>query len=97
MTDGKRIKVRYSLVVLRVVDDEVDTGQFAGQLEIRGTIEVSQGQGLVDLGGKHFTLKTRPLAAPDLRDFIDCYHPAKRRSWRRNSGTPISNKDFRPS
>ncbi len=27
---------------------------------------------------KHFTLKTRPLAAPDLSDFIDCYRPANR-------------------
>lgn len=27
---------------------------------------------------KHFTLKTRPLALEDLRDFIECYHPANR-------------------
>ena len=27
---------------------------------------------------KHFTLKTRPLATSDLREFIDCYHPADR-------------------
>jgi type I restriction enzyme M protein len=27
---------------------------------------------------KHFTLKTRPLAAPDLSDFIACYKPANR-------------------
>ena len=27
---------------------------------------------------KHFTLKTRPLAAPDLADFLGCYKPGKR-------------------
>jgi hypothetical protein len=58
VTDGKTVKVRYSLVVLQIVDDEVDAGQLAGQLEIRGAIEVNQDQGMLDLGGKHFTLKT---------------------------------------
>lgn len=27
---------------------------------------------------QHFTLKTRPLKAADLRDFIECYHPENR-------------------
>src|SRR5713226_5221168 len=58
MTDGKAVNVHYFLVVVHTVDDEVDTGPLAGQLEVRGTIEVDQGQGMVDLGGKHFTLRT---------------------------------------
>jgi hypothetical protein len=58
LTDGKTVKVRYSLVVLQALDDEADTGPLAGQLEIRGAIEVNQDQGMLDLSGKHFTLKT---------------------------------------
>jgi type I restriction enzyme M protein len=27
---------------------------------------------------KHFTLKTRTLKLDDLKDFIECYHPANR-------------------
>ena len=27
---------------------------------------------------KHFTLKTRPMKLPDLRDFVDCYRPQNR-------------------
>jgi hypothetical protein len=58
MTDGKAVDVHYSLVVVQTVDDEVDTGHLVGQLEVRGTIEVDREQGMVDLGGQHFTLKT---------------------------------------
>lgn len=56
--DGRTVKVHYLLVISRTVDDEADTGPMAGQLEIRGAIEVNQDEGMVDLGGKHFTLKT---------------------------------------
>jgi hypothetical protein len=57
-TDGDTANVRYSLVLIQTIDDEVETGELTGQIEIRGTIEVDQGQGLVDLAGKLFTLKT---------------------------------------
>jgi hypothetical protein len=57
MTDGQSVNVRYSIVVLQTVDDEVDTGELAGQVEIKGGIEVAQGQGMVDLAGKPFMLK----------------------------------------
>ena len=55
--DRKTIRVRYALVVIRTLDDEADTGGLTGQLEIRGAIEVSPNQGMVDLSEKHFTLK----------------------------------------
>ena len=35
MTDGKSPNVRYSQVVIRTVDDEVDTGEMASQVESR--------------------------------------------------------------
>ncbi|RYF60235.1 MAG: SAM-dependent DNA methyltransferase [Comamonadaceae bacterium] len=39
----------------------------------------TQGVWIYDLRtNKHFTLKTRPLATPDLREFIDYYMPANR-------------------
>jgi hypothetical protein len=57
MTDGKSVNVRYSLVVIQTVDDEVDTGHLVGKLEIRGAIEVDQEQGIVDLAGQTFTLQ----------------------------------------
>lgn len=57
LADGRSANVRYSLVVFQTVDDEADTGEQAGQLEIRGAIEVNQEQGLVDLGGQTFTLE----------------------------------------
>ena len=56
MADGKSVNMRYALVVIQTVDDEVDTGDLAGQIEIRGAIEVGQGQGMIDLAGKLFTL-----------------------------------------
>ena len=56
MTDGQSVNVRYSIVVLQTVDDEADTGQLASQLEVRGAIEVGQGQGMVDLAGMNFRL-----------------------------------------
>ena len=56
MTGGKAVNVRYSLIVIQTVDDEVDTGELASQHEIRGAIEVGQGQGMIDLAGKLFTL-----------------------------------------
>lgn len=55
--NGQSISVRYSLVVIQMVDDDADTGQLAGQVEIRGAIEVRQNQGMVDLAGHDFTLK----------------------------------------
>jgi len=58
LSDGKSVSVRYSLVVFQTVDDEADTGHLAGQLEIRGALEVIKDQGNVDLSGKHFTLRT---------------------------------------
>jgi hypothetical protein len=57
MTEGRSVSVRYYLVVIQTVDDDVDTGQLASQFEIRGAIEVDQDQGMVDLAGKPFTLK----------------------------------------
>ena len=43
-----------------------------------GTVH-TKGVWIYDLRtNKHFTLKTRPLATSDLREFIDCYHPADR-------------------
>ena len=56
MTEGQSVNVRYHLVVIRTVDDAVDTGELAGQTEINGTIEVGRGQGMIDLAGKHFML-----------------------------------------
>jgi hypothetical protein len=56
MADGKSVNVRYSLVVLQMVDDEVETGDLAGQIEIRGAIEVDQNHGMVDLAGMDFKL-----------------------------------------
>jgi hypothetical protein len=44
--------------VFQTVDDEADTGEQAGQLEIRGALEVNKAQGPLDLGGKSFTLET---------------------------------------
>jgi hypothetical protein len=58
LADGQATSVRYSLVVFQTVDDEADTGEQAGQLEIRGALEVNQDQGQVDLDGKGFTLET---------------------------------------
>jgi hypothetical protein len=55
--NGTSVQVRYSLVVIETVDDEVDTGQLAGQREIRGAIGVDTGQGMVELAGEAFTLK----------------------------------------
>ena len=55
--DGQSVNVRYSLVVSQMVDDEVETGDLAGQVEIRGAIEVGQNQGMVDLAGHDFTLR----------------------------------------
>ena len=43
-----------------------------------GTVH-TQGVWIYDLRtNRHFTLKTRPLATSDLREFIDCYKPANR-------------------
>jgi hypothetical protein len=55
--NGKSVNVRYSLAVIEAVDDDATTGPLASQLKIRGAIEVSREQGLVDLAGQIFTLK----------------------------------------
>ncbi len=40
----------------------------------------TQGVWIYDLRtNQHFTLKTKPLKADDLRDFVDCYNPRNRR------------------
>jgi hypothetical protein len=57
IADGKPIQVYYSLVVLLTVDDEADTGQLSGKTQIRGSVEVSQAEGFVDLGGRTFILE----------------------------------------
>jgi hypothetical protein len=57
LADGRSVNVRYSLVVIQTVDDDVDTGELAGQHEIRGAIEVDQNQGLVDLAARDFKLE----------------------------------------
>jgi hypothetical protein len=51
------IRVQYSLVVIERLDDEAETGQLAGQREIRGAIGVDTGQGMVELAGQTFTLR----------------------------------------
>ena len=38
MTDGRSINVRYYLVVIQTLDNEVDTDELAGQVEIKGAI-----------------------------------------------------------
>jgi hypothetical protein len=57
MTAGKSVNVRYALVVIHVVDNEADTTELAGHLEIRGAVEVDEKQGMVDLAGPDFTLQ----------------------------------------
>jgi hypothetical protein len=57
LTGGKKIGVRYALVVFLTVDDEVDTGELAGQVEVRGAIAVDQAEDMVDLSGKQLMLK----------------------------------------
>jgi hypothetical protein len=58
LADGRSVPVRFALVVFRMVDDEADTGQQAGPLEVRGAIETDAGAGRLDLAGQHFTLRT---------------------------------------
>jgi hypothetical protein len=53
--DGNAGSVRYALVV-RTVDDEVDTGEFAGQFEVRGTLEVPKDNTYLDPLRKQVTL-----------------------------------------
>ena len=55
-TKGKSVGVRYSLVVFQTLD--ADTGPTTSNIEMRGAIEVDNVEGLVDLAGQHFTLKT---------------------------------------
>jgi len=43
-------------VVLRVIDDDAETGQLASRIEIRGTVQVIGKQGKIDLNGKKVTL-----------------------------------------
>ena len=57
MTDGQSVNVRYYLVVIQTLDNEVDTGELVSQVEIKGALEVAQGQGMVDMAGRPFTLK----------------------------------------
>ena len=57
MTDGKSVNVRYYLVVIQTVDDDVDTEELVSQVEIKGALEVAEGQGMVDIAGRPFTLK----------------------------------------
>jgi hypothetical protein len=59
LADGKSVSVRYSLVLFQTVDDEADTGQLAGQLEVRGALEVAKDQSIVNLSGQHFTLRRK--------------------------------------
>ena len=58
LADGTTVPARFALVVFRMVDDEADTGQQSGPLEVRGAIETSASAGRLDLTGQHFTLKT---------------------------------------
>jgi hypothetical protein len=56
--DGKTIRVRYALVVVRIIDDDADTGGLTGQAEIWGTIEAGRDEGTQNLSGKSFIVKT---------------------------------------
>ena len=56
LNDGNTVSVRYALVVVHTVDDEVDTGEFIGQFEVRGTVEVPKEHAYLDLIGKQVTL-----------------------------------------
>ena len=58
MSDRGPLSVRYSLVVFRTVDDEAVTGPFTHHIEIGGTIEVSDTDESIELGGQTFTLHT---------------------------------------
>ena len=58
MADGKRIDVVYDLAVIRILNDEAVTKGLTRKTEVRGTIELDQDDGVVDLSGKSFTLKT---------------------------------------
>jgi hypothetical protein len=55
LQDGKIVKVRYFYVVAW----KMDARQLSGQIEVRGAVEVSTDDGMVDLSGEHFTLKTK--------------------------------------
>lgn len=58
MSDNSSVNVRYSLVVFQTVDDEAETGPMASHIEMRGAIQVSPGQGMVELGTTSFVLET---------------------------------------
>jgi hypothetical protein len=57
-SDGKSFAVRYSLVVFHTIDPEAETGPIASHVEIRGALAVNTIEGLVDLTGKRFILRT---------------------------------------
>jgi len=56
LAGGSVVGAHYSLVVLRVIDDDAETGQLASRIEIRGTVQVIGKQGKIDLNGKKVTL-----------------------------------------
>ena len=58
MADGKRTEVVYNLMVFRLLDAEAETKGLTPKFEVRGTIALSQDEGVVDLTGQSFTLKT---------------------------------------
>src|SRR5438132_873106 len=57
MPDGKRFRVRYALVVLRVTDDEADTAELTSHYEVRGAAEATHIVGTIDLSEKTFKLQ----------------------------------------
>jgi hypothetical protein len=56
--DGKIIRVRYALAVVRVLDDEAETGGLTGHIEVWGIIETRPDEATPNLSGKSFILKT---------------------------------------
>jgi hypothetical protein len=56
MTNRTSVGVHYSLVVLQLVDDDVKTGQLAGQLQIHGVIVLLRGHSRLGLSNQNVTL-----------------------------------------
>jgi|SRR5438105_7561 len=56
--DGRTVRARFALVVFRMVDDDAETTQHPGPLEVRGAIETEAGAGPLDLAGQRLTLIT---------------------------------------
>ena len=58
VTDGERTDAVHNLTAFRVLNAEAETKDLTRKFEVRGTIALSQVEGVVDLRGQSFTLKT---------------------------------------